>query len=101
MLVLLALASAQDSGGEAEWPTARPEGILATPDWSDYRIYPETARTKEQQGSVTPELLIGANGIPKKCRIVGSSYFPGLDAGTCKLVMKMRFEPARDAAGKP
>lgn len=83
------------------WPTNSPGRILSTPDWSDYRIYPEAALEKEQEGRVVPELLIGKDGVPKACRIVVSSKFAELDSGTCDLMLKMRFEPARDAAGAP
>ncbi len=36
--------------------------ILASPDWSDYRIYPDAAVAKQQEGRIIPELLIGSDG---------------------------------------
>ena len=83
------------------WPTADHGRVMSTPDWSDYRIYPPEALDKNQQGTVHAESLIGTDGVPKECRIVESSGHTELDAGTCKLFLQMRFEPARDENGKP
>ena len=82
------------------WPEVRPNAIIATPDWSDHRLYPSAARRKNQEGRVTAELLVDPTGTPQECRIAATSHFPELDAGTCKLMMKMRFDPAVDAQGK-
>jgi len=101
LLFTAALAQSAAAAATADeiWPTVSPSRIVSTPDWSDYRIYPRAALQKEQEGQVVPELLIGTDGVPKKCRILVSSNFSELDAGTCDLMMKMRFEPARDASG--
>lgn len=93
-------AAASDLRTEV-WPTIRPGRVTSTPDWSDYRIYPMAARKKEQEGRVLPELLVGSDGRPKACRILESSKFAELDAGSCRLMMEMKFEPALDANGKP
>jgi TonB family protein len=100
--ILLAVGlvqAASQSPVEDPWPTTPAGLILASPDWSDYRIYPDAAVAKQQEGRVVPELLIGSDGTPRACRIVVSSKFAELDAGTCDLMMKMRFEPARDSSG--
>lgn len=81
------------------WPTVRPGKVVSTPDWSDYNVYPITARSKQQEGRVRPELLVDKDGHPLDCRIVESSGFEELDSGTCKVMMQMRFEPARDQNG--
>lgn len=81
------------------WPTAKPGRVLETPDWSDSRNYPKDAQRKNQEGSVFAELLIGVSGKPEACRILKSSNFVELDVGTCALMMKIRFEPARDSQG--
>jgi len=103
--LLLSLALAQSQAATATetppWPTAPAGRILSTPDWSDYHTYPPAAQEKEQQGRVRPEIRIGADGTPIECRIVETSNFPELDAGTCERFMQMRFEPARDASGQP
>jgi TonB family protein len=82
-----------------EWPEAKPGRVIQAPDWSDYRLYPAEAQRKGQEGLVTPEVLIGPDGKPQACRILKSSNFSELDAGTCQLMMQIRFEPSRDAAG--
>jgi TonB family protein len=104
-LMFLALAAqagapstASDSG---PWPEISPGRVIATPDWSDYRIYPKAARVKDQEGRVVPEILIGTDGKPQACRILLSSNFADLDAGSCRLMMQMRFEPARSPSGTP
>ena len=108
--MILALAAAAAAAAAAQstsdlnseiWPTARAGAVRATPDWSDYRIYPRAALRKDQEGLVVPELLVGPDGTPVACRIVKSSQFAELDAGSCSLMMQMRFEPARDAVGLP
>ena len=100
-LLLLVIAPAGEGAAAEAWPTARAGAILATPNWSDYRIYPKDALEKEEQGRVLPEIWIGRDGRPKACRILSSSSFPELDAGTCKLMMQMRFEPALNPLGEP
>jgi TonB family protein len=55
---------------------------------------------KNEEGRVIPQVLVGADGRPETCRILSSSNFPELDAGSCELMMQMRFEPARDASGR-
>lgn len=84
-----------------KWPTAAAGRILSTPDWSDYRIYPPAALDKEQEGRVRGDIRIGTDGRPIACRILETSNFAELDAGTCELLMQMRFEPARDSSGQP
>ena len=103
VLALAAVVTLQRSGpsGAEEWPTAAPGRVISTPDWSDARLYPPAARRKNQEGSVLPQVWIGEDGKPKKCRIIESSKFEELDAGTCKLMMEMQFDPARDVSGKP
>jgi hypothetical protein len=86
---------------EEQWPTARAERVIASPDWSDYRIYPMIARVKNEEGQVLPQVLVGPDGIPKACRIRFSSNFVELDEGSCRLMMQMKFEPVRDATGTP
>jgi TonB family protein len=101
LLAALAQSTSTPSSADEHWPTTAHGRVISSPDWSDYRIYPQAALKKEQEGRVIPELLIGADGKPKACRIVVSSKFAELDAGTCNLAMQMRFEPARDASGAP
>jgi TonB family protein len=97
-LFVAAPAQSQDDG--TVWPTVAPERILSTPDWSDYQVYPETARRKSQEGRVVAGLLIDIGGTPSACRIDTSSGYPELDSGTCALMMTMRFVPAHDMSGQ-
>ena len=99
LLVAMSAQSAQASTQPEALAT--PARVLSTPDWADYRIYPKAALRKDEEGRVLAEIVIGTDGIPKACRIIESSNFPELDNGTCELFMKMRFEPARSAAGVP
>jgi TonB family protein len=102
---LSALAAQVGPGSQTSttqaWPGIRPGRVIATPDWSDYRIYPGAARKKDEEGKVVPEILVGADGKAQACRIVSSSNFADLDAGSCHLMMQMRFEPAWDPSGTP
>jgi TonB family protein len=85
----------------ADWPQARPAGIASGPDWSDYNIYPAAALRREQEGRVGIALLVGADGIPRACRITIPSGHVELDDGTCDLGLTMRFRPALAADGRP
>lgn len=99
LLFFIQIASVSPNAGLEQWPSARAGKVIATPDWSDYRIYPTAARAKNEEGRVQPEILVDVDGKPKACRILLSSNFPELDEGSCHLMMKMRFEPARDSTG--
>ena len=75
--------------------------LISSPDWSDFRIYPKAALDRQQEGRVQARIIIGVDGVPKRCQITSPSNFKELDAGTCDLMMKMRFKPARDSKGVP
>ena len=98
-LILLASWQSGTPVAQPTWPDVKPRSIVRTPDWSDYRLYPMAARRKNQEGRVTAELLVGADGTPRECRIVDTSYYPELDSGTCNLMLKMRFGPPVDSSG--
>ena len=83
------------------WPAHQPLRMIEAPDWSDYRTYPQAARKLSQEGTVTVEVLVGSDGVPRDCRILASSGHDELDAGTCDVARRIRFEAARDADGKP
>lgn len=73
--------------------------VIGGPDWSDPAIYPAAALRAEQEGPVGFVLLVGTDGRPRTCTISESSGFAELDAGTCRLAMRMRF--TRPAAETP
>jgi TonB family protein len=100
-LIGAAAVQPQPTPGPSEWPTVTPEGVKATPDWSDSRLYPMAARKKNEEGSISAQLLVGPDGKPRDCRIVQSSKFADLDEGTCRLMLQMRFDPAHDSRGAP
>ena len=100
LLMLAAQAGAdQPKAATEQWPSLRAPAIVDQPDWSDSSLYPMAAREKNEEGRVVPQVLVGADGKPQACRIVTSSNLPELDAGSCDLMMRMRFEPARDSNG--
>ncbi len=98
--LMLATPAASQAIGDA-WPDARPDRIIRTPNWSDYNVYPPAARRKNQEGTVVAAVLVDATGTPTNCRIETSSGHAELDAGTCSLLMEMRFVPAHAANGEP
>ena len=62
--------------------------------------YPPEALAKRIFGRVIALLNITPEGTVEHCRIV-SSAGEALNAGTCKVAMRIRFKPARDKNGVP
>jgi len=59
-------------------------------------IYPATARRREQQGTVTVKVLVGADGSVERAEIADSSGFDSLDDAALDTVRsRWRFVPAR------
>ncbi len=96
--LLVAAAQAARTTSPSQTGETQPQ-VTSTPDWSDFRIYPKAALDREQEGRVQARVLVGTDGVPKHCEITSTSNFKELDAGTCDLMMKMRFKPARDSKG--
>ncbi|QNM81916.1 energy transducer TonB [Sphingomonas sabuli] len=64
--------------------------------------YPADAMKNRWEGTVVVDLLIGADGLPKKCSIVESSRHKLLDDTTCALIMRRaKFIPKTDSYGNP
>lgn len=64
--------------------------------------YPRAARRAGIQGSVSVRFTVKTDGSVAGCRVTRSSGHPALDETTCRLVQRrFRYEPARDAAGRP
>ena len=62
--------------------------------------YPEEARRRNEEGTVTIAVTVGMNGMSQGCTIVGSSGSPSLDRRTCEIVnARAMFLPASDGAG--
>lgn len=67
----------------------------------DYPI-PDGGREVRVGRTVRIALLVGTDGRPRRCRVFFSSGLPDTDARTCELAMaRFRFEPARNARGRP
>lgn len=82
------------------WPYARPpvhrSGTIMSDD------YPEAAIRAHEEGSVTAEMTVGADGRVTHCRVLRSSGSAVLDSTTCVLVTRrFRFSPALDDRGRP
>jgi TonB family protein len=64
--------------------------------------YPAAARRAGESGLVIAEWEVSEDGFAEDCRIVQSSGSLALDEASCRLVTaRMRYDPARDAAGAP
>ncbi len=68
--------------------------------WVTTNDYPTRDLRQGNQGTVRIRLRIGADGRVSGCDVVRSSGYPGLDAATCKnVVRRARFKPATDETG--
>jgi TonB family protein len=64
--------------------------------------YPEEAIRNNEQGTVAFRLDVASDGKPRGCSVLSSSGSATLDATTCRIMTeRARFQPARDAKGKP
>lgn len=64
--------------------------------------YPERPARAGAEGVVVVRLTVGTNGRVTDCRLHKSSGNSDLDGATCYIIRKrFRFEPARDAQGRP
>lgn len=97
-IVLLLAAPALAAGG-----TPKPATPLANPgDWVSSDDYPPAALHNNMEGVSRFILTIDPGGIVANCRISISSGSSELDVATCRLITdRARFEPARNARGKP
>ena len=97
-VLLLGLLSAP---ADAEPPT-RSKTIASLVTLFSDTDYPEEAIANEEQGAVTFRLDVGTDGRVGSCSIESSSGSTALDVTTCRILMdRARFQPARDATGKP
>ena len=64
--------------------------------------YPPAARRAGIEGSVGVRFTVETNGSVSDCKVTRSSGHAELDAATCRLIeRRFRYEPARDAGGRP
>jgi protein TonB len=66
------------------------------------RDYPDSARRREEQGTVRVSYTIAADGRVTSCNVVASSGSSALDTTTCRIIRnRFRFSPAMDSNGNP
>ena len=64
--------------------------------------YPREAVRAHQSGNVHIRFTVGTNGRVSDCTVTRSSGSASLDEATCRLILRrFRYEPARDAQGRP
>ena len=62
--------------------------------------YPSSALRREEQGTVTMRITVGANGRVEACAVTGSSGSSALDQAACRGMQRYaRYNPALNAAG--
>jgi protein TonB len=70
--------------------------------WISSNDFPFEALKDEVGGKVEYEVSVDASGNPADCRIQATSGHAVLDQATCSLIIRRaRFEPAKDANGRP
>lgn len=95
LLLLLAVPAA------AAEPT-RARTTVPLPGLVSHHDYPAAALRAGEQGNVQVRLDIGTSGRVHGCTVLQSSRSAILDSTTCRILRaRARFEPARDANGKP
>ena len=86
-------------GGYGDYSHFTPARLISNIPDSQYA---RLAATGIQSGAVGVVILVGSSGQVSNCRIARSSGQPSIDALVCKLTLDyVRFEPARDPAGRP
>ncbi|TNE54662.1 MAG: hypothetical protein EP341_05710 [Sphingomonadales bacterium] len=94
--------SGDEGSGRGSSMATKPVKIAGTINSArDYPV-PDGGREVRFGRSVRIAILVGRDGLPKRCRIFGSSGLPDTDARTCELAMsRFRFRPALNARGDP
>lgn len=64
-----------------------------------FEDYPQRALRNNEEGYVSVDVSVSADGAPLSCEITESAGHSALDEVTCRRLMKARFEPARDPDG--
>jgi protein TonB len=88
--------SGEGAGMGRATPPVRIAGALTD---ADYR---RTRPPAGAAGTVVVSYRVRADGAVDRCTVLRSSSHAALDEATCRLIeRRFRFEPARDAAGRP
>jgi protein TonB len=81
-------------GAEPVQPAGNPGSWITSED------YPPDALRDDRAGTVSFMLTVGSDGLPKECKVTGTSGSAELDDTACRLIMeRARFTAARDATG--
>jgi protein TonB len=84
------------AGSGALTPPVRVAGALTN---ADYR---RTRPPAGAAGTVTVSYRVRTDGAVDRCTVLRTSGYDALDSATCRLIeRRFRYEPARDAAGRP
>jgi hypothetical protein len=95
-------AAMPEDDNETEDLSAPPTPIGSPPDWFASADYPATALREGRSASITYDVTVDAEGAPVGCQASGPPGNSDLELATCETVMaKARFNPAKDAAGRP
>jgi TonB family protein len=73
--------------------------LLSCPNLADF--YPPASMRAEEQGVVIVRVYVTESGVVNEASVDKTSGFPRLDEATLPLARACRFQPARDATGKP
>ena len=63
--------------------------------------YPAAAMRKKQEGDVTLSMCMSVDGRASDVKVIKSSGVDSLDDAAVRGIPKLRFQPAKDSAGKP
>ena len=88
--------SKQDQARLAQFP--RPEKGLN--NYVSSIDFPVSAENRGAVGAIEARLTIAADGSPSNCIIIRSSGHADLDAMTCKVALRPRYNPAIDHDGR-
>lgn len=92
-------AGGSGAGGGGSGAGNTPARLVRNISRSDYR---QLTGGRMPAGSAGLGIRIAPNGLVDSCRVEHGSGDPAIDAGLCPLVTaRLRFEPARDASGRP
>jgi protein TonB len=101
LLIVAAALASPSAGSPQAIPQQRARASETLPSLFSSDDYPAAALRAEQEGRVGFRLDIDRRGRVTACSITASSGSPALDSTTCRLlVVRARFEPARNRKGK-
>jgi protein TonB len=97
MAATSAAAAAGQDGAPARAPGRHAQMVRGSVTVADY---PRAAR-RQPGGTTQLRFDVGSNGRVGRCLVTASSGSSVLDAQSCRIVLRWRFRPAREASGRP